>query len=123
MKLLELKIRNIRGLTRLDLSLNGETFAIIGANGTGKSAVVDAVDFLLTGDMARLSGRRGVSLQKHGKHVNAKPEDCYVEAIVNVPGITKPVSLRRNFRNPSKLIAPPEALVRLKPFLAVAAQR
>ncbi len=123
LKLLKLKIRNIRGVKRLDLSPNGETFAIVGNNGTGKSAVVDAIDFLLTGDMGRLMGRRGVSLRDHGKHITAEPSDCYVEGTFNVSGISVPVTLRRSFEDPTVLEAPCEALVRLEPFLAVALQR
>lgn len=122
MKLVELKIRNIRGLTIFNNSPNGETFAIIGANGTGKSAVVDALDFLLTGDMNRLSGRRGFSLQRHGKYIKARTEDCFVEAKIILPGFSTPVSIRRSFSNPRNIVALPEALVRLKPFLTVAAQ-
>lgn len=123
MNLQKLKIRNIRGITRLDLAPNGETIAIIGNNGTGKSAVVDAIDFLLTGDMARLTGRRGISVQRHGKHVKAKPEECFVEAEVSVPGITDPVPLRRSFKNPDVLDVPAEVRARLAPFLAAAEQR
>ena len=114
MKLLELKIRNIRGLTRLDLAPEGKTFVIVGNNGTGKSAVVDAIDFLLTGDMDRLTGRRGFTLKNHGKHVKSNPQDCYVEAKINVHGIPGAVTLRRRFASPSALeVIPPVAIEQL----------
>ena len=47
---------------------------IFGPNGAGKSAVVDAIDFLFTGDISRLSGpgSKDLTLKDHGKHVDLK---------------------------------------------------
>ena len=35
---------------------DGEHIGLIGPNGTGKSGIVDALDFALTGNISRLSG-------------------------------------------------------------------
>jgi DNA repair exonuclease SbcCD ATPase subunit len=61
-KLLELEVRNIRGIVDLSLLPQGQNFVIVGPNGSGKSAVVDAVDFLLTGRISRLMGKGPVGL-------------------------------------------------------------
>lgn len=122
MQILELKIRNVRGVS-LDLAPDGHTILIWGANGTGKSAVVDAIDFLLTGDIERLRGRRGVSLREHGKHIKVRPEDAFVEAKVRLPGIASAIPLRRTFSAPATLDAPPGVRAALVPFLHTAAQR
>lgn len=66
MKILELKIKDVRGIRdEMPFEPNGENMVIFGPNGTGKSAVVDAIDFLFTGDISRLTGRgtRGMTLK------------------------------------------------------------
>ena len=49
-------IEEFRGIRELDLDLASENFGICGPNGTGKSGVVDAIEFCLTGNVTRLSG-------------------------------------------------------------------
>nr|WP_244622859.1 AAA family ATPase [Microvirga brassicacearum] len=38
------------------LELKGQNFAACGRNGTGKSGIVDAIEFALTGNISRLAG-------------------------------------------------------------------
>lgn len=124
MKLLEIVIRNIRGVVELHLVPDGKTCVIVGANGTGKSAIVDAIDFLLTGDMGRFAGRSGFKLKEHGKHLNAEPKECFVEGRVRLPGFKDDVRLCRRFANLAALEVNPEvARDALQPFLTVAEQR
>lgn len=83
MKILELVIHNFRGIVDMPpLQVNGQNMVVYGRNGVGKSAVADAVDFLLTGDVSRLSGEgtSEVSLKKHGPHVGKNPADSFVQA-------------------------------------------
>jgi len=63
-----LVVREFRGIRELDLSLKSKSFAVCGPNGTGKSGIVDALEFVLTGTISRLTGRgRGdLSITKHG---------------------------------------------------------
>ena len=49
MRLIELRIENVRGLPELSLQLDEKNVVILGPNGSGKSCVVDAIDFLFTG--------------------------------------------------------------------------
>ena len=72
MNILELDIHNVRGIPDLPLKPNGKSLVIWGLNGSGKSAVVDAIDFLLTGRISRLigEGTGDLSLIKHGPHVD-----------------------------------------------------
>lgn len=44
-------IEEFRGIRLLDLNLDAKNFGICGPNGTGKSGVVDAVEFCITGDV------------------------------------------------------------------------
>lgn len=124
MKLLELEIRNVRGIRELTLKPNGENFLVWGPNGTGKSAVIDAIDFLLTGKVTRLTGQgtAGLTLALHGPHLGTQPKDAFVRAIVTLPGKTEPVEVKRCMANPSKLLADKTALSRLQPILELAAR-
>jgi recombinational DNA repair ATPase RecF len=69
-----IQIQEFRGIRQLDLNLDCHSFVVAGPNGSGKSGVVDAIDFALTGSVARLSGAGtgGVSLIKHGPHVHQR---------------------------------------------------
>ena len=96
MKILELEMKNVRGIRKkMTLTPEGDNVVIHGPNGTGKSAVVDAIDFLLTGDISRLTGRgsRGMSFKDHGSHVDAEPKDAVVKAKVHIDGIDQPITL------------------------------
>jgi recombinational DNA repair ATPase RecF len=107
MKILELEIENVRGIrNRITLKPNGENFVIYGPNGTGKSAVVDAMDFLFTGDISRLAGRgtKGISLKDHGPHIDTEPKEAVVTAKIKINDIDKPITLKRVMSKPKELI-------------------
>ncbi len=70
----KLRIEEFRGIRDLDLSMESMSFVVVGPNGSGKSGVVDAIDFALTGNVARLSGAGtgGISVAKHAPHVHQR---------------------------------------------------
>ena len=108
MKISSLTITDFRGIRHLSIPLEGRSAVIWGDNGVGKSGVVDAVDFLLRGDVTRLSGRGagGLSLLRHGPHVRAKPEHARVDAeVILDDGATHQVS--RSVSQPNALVADP----------------
>ena len=82
MKILELEINKIRGIKTLTLIPNGNTFVVWGPNGTGKSGVIDSIDFLLTGQVTRLigAGTKDLTLKKHGPHIDEDIKEAYVRA-------------------------------------------
>jgi ABC-type iron transport system FetAB ATPase subunit len=122
MRILELEIQNVRGIRSLRLSPNGQNFAIWGPNGSGKSAVVDAIDFLLTGRISRLTGKGtgGITLKRYGPHIDYSPEEAYVYARVEMPGIDQPVELRRCIAEPDNLQCDEAIKPVLAPILEVA---
>ena len=111
MRLLELTIQNVRGLPDLQLKLDGKNVVVWGPNGAGKSCVVDAIDFLFTGRISRLMGEgtSGITLQRHGPHVDNEPESASVTAIVQLEGIAHPIELSRCMAQPEELVCPDEA--------------
>ena len=86
-KIKKIEISKFRGILDLTLEFGGQNYSICGPNGTGKSGVVDAIEFALSGDISRLSGKgRGdVSVKQHAPHVDfrGKPE----EAVVALEGV------------------------------------
>src|SRR4030067_3678771 len=83
-----------------------DNFLIYGPNGTGKSAVVDAMDFLFSGRISRLIGKgtKNISLKKHGPHIDIKtPESALVKATIKISGIADPIEIERKMSSPNNL--------------------
>ncbi len=111
MKILELEIKNFRGIKSIKISPQGENVVVFGPNGTGKSAIVDSIDFLLTGKISRLMGEgtKNLSLKEHGPHVDCRsnPKDTIVSATVAIEN--KTVTLERSVSKPNNLNIEPES--------------
>lgn len=105
MKVLEIEIAGFRGIRQLTLKPNGASFAVLGDNGTGKSGVVDAIDFLLTGHIARLEGEgtQGISLREHGPHIDMNPPDARVTATVRTANHAQSAQFTRCVGSPSEV--------------------
>ena len=122
MRVLELEIHNVRGIRHLSLKPDGKNFVVWGPNGSGKSAVVDAIDFLLTGRISRLTGTGtgDITLKKHGSHIDHKPEEATVRAVVQLPGATRPVEIKRCIAHNNTLECDESIKQRLEPIMALA---
>jgi len=125
MKLLELEIHNIRGITDLNLKPNGKNMVICGPNGSGKSAVVDAIDFLLTGKVSRLTGEGtgGITQSRHGPHIDHEPIDAVVRALVSIPGIPCPIKIARCMADRDELEIEESGRPIFEPIINLANQR
>ena len=86
-------------------SSSSPNFAVCGPNGTGKSGVVDALEFGLTGSVSRLTGegKGEISLKHHAPHVDFRdnPEKAYVSISLTLTTLGKDVILERSVKNPS----------------------
>lgn len=102
MKLIDLTIDNIRGIPHIEIKPNGENIVIFGPNGTGKSGIVDALDFLLTGNISRFKGEGSgeIKLTKHGTHIEHEPSDAKVKATFKLGEDSRRVSLTRTMSKP-----------------------
>jgi recombinational DNA repair ATPase RecF len=110
-------IEEFRGIRHLDLQLDTKNFGICGPNGTGKSGVVDAVEFCLTGDVTRLSGQgsKVISVKTYAPHVDHHdhPEKANVTITAEIPSLGKTVKIHRSVKNrPQANISPSDADVR-----------
>jgi hypothetical protein len=99
-----LVIHEFRGIRRLSLDLEEENFVVCGPNGTGKSGVVDAIEFALTGDITRLSGRGTgkISVKDHAPHVDSRnsPDSARVLLTVTAPSLQKTFTIERRVKQP-----------------------
>lgn len=111
MRLLRLNVQNVRGLPNLTLNLDGNNVVIWGPNGAGKSCVVDAIDFLFTGRISRLTGEGtgALNLARHGPHIDHDAQSALVSATVQFEGFPEPVTLSRCMAQPDQLICPNDA--------------
>lgn len=99
-------IKEFRGIRDLTLDLDGKNFAVCGPNGTGKSGIVDALEFALTGNISRLSGAGtgGLSVKEHGPHVDSRnrPRDASVSISVHIPSLNKEATITRSVHDAKK---------------------
>lgn len=102
-KVESLEIVEFRGIRKLTLEFRGGNFAVGGPNGTGKSGIVDAIEFALTGNISRLSGAGtgGVSVKDHAPHVDSRnrPDKAYVKITVSIPSLKKKVTIERSVKD------------------------
>lgn len=110
-RLKSIRIEDFRGIKDLTLDLDGKNFGICGPNGTGKSGVVDAIEFCLTGSVTRLSGQgQGeLSVGKHAPHVDSRtaPEKAKVEIAAHIPSLGKDVTIARSVKSPKQVSVAP----------------
>ena len=82
MRLSSLKIREFRGIRCLDINFSSDGILIYGPNGVGKSSIIQAIEFLLTGEVSNVTGtgtgRKSPTDDIH--HREASPEECEVTA-------------------------------------------
>lgn len=87
----QLNIQRFRGISAsLKLDLSAPLTVIYAPNGTGKTSVCDAVEWILCGSIGRLSSldREDVKCRFGGKHL-----ETFVEA--NIPHLNEPFALKR----------------------------
>jgi hypothetical protein len=112
-RLVRLEVGGFRGIVDATLPFDGRSVVLGGANGTGKTAFVDALEFLYTGAVSALTGTAGLGLRQHGPHIHAEPSSSFVRAVYEDPAgsVTRwlsgpvdcPASLESHLRTGSKL--------------------
>jgi len=123
MKIIELEIKNIRGIKDMILRPNKDNIVVWGTNGSGKSAVVDAIDFALTGRISRLTGQgtKNITLKNHGPHVDCTDlSKAFVRMIIELKDVNEPVELHRYLDKPKDIILSPEVSDRFLPIQKIA---
>jgi len=85
-KIISVHIEKFRGIKCLDFNFNKANFVVNGSNGSGKSGVIDALEFALTGDVSRLSGTgtAGISVGMHAAHVDFRDNKKKVKVSIKI---------------------------------------
>lgn len=76
MTLKSITIYSIRGIKELDLEIGSRGAVIYGENGTGKSSIVDAIEYFFSGNISHLKSAKSLSVKDYGTHIhkNRDPE-------------------------------------------------
>ncbi|MHB8065245.1 MAG: AAA family ATPase [Ruminiclostridium sp.] len=64
-----LEVKNLRGIKYIDLQLDNKPILLYAENGKGKSSIIDAIEWVLTGKISSLTGIQGVTFDKHAHHI------------------------------------------------------
>jgi hypothetical protein len=113
----KIEITEFRGIRKLTLPLGRKSFGIAGPNGTGKSGIVDAIEFALTGNITRLggAGTGEISVKAHAPHVDSakKPEKSIVRLTAYAPSLGKTLVIERSVKSPlAPTVTPDDAKTR-----------
>lgn len=89
-KIKNINIKNFRGVREISLAFgNNNSLIIIGDNGTGKSSIVDSIEFFFKLEIPKLSGRQDISLSECIPFSNCDTSNCMVE--MGFDSISNPV--------------------------------
>jgi|GEM_PF-1605492 len=89
-----IKFEHFRGLPANEFELRGRNLVILGTNGKGKSAVVDGIEFIFSGQVARFTGAGtgSISHNEAVKNVKTGGDPKVVLALSNAHGARGEVS-------------------------------
>ena len=105
MKINSLTISELRGIRELTLPLESRSAVVWGPNGVGKSGIIDACDFLLRGEVGRLTGPGAgqLSLRRHGPHIRSASGSSAVAAnVILKSGVI--AEIERKVSEPDRLL-------------------
>jgi energy-coupling factor transporter ATP-binding protein EcfA2 len=80
--------RAFRGLVDCPLPFGGRSVVVLGENGSGKSSIVDALEYFFSGHIERFEGTDDLSIQESAPHVKHKPADAEISLTFS-PGAVK----------------------------------
>jgi DNA repair exonuclease SbcCD ATPase subunit len=83
-------IDNFRGIQHLEIPIDGRNLVIVGENGSGKSSIVDALEYCFTGRIAKLQGRSDVDAENSIPYFGKTPTAIKVicRGVTNQPIVT-----------------------------------
>ena len=93
LKFKQIEIKSFRGIRDLTLNLDSKSLVVCGPNGTGKSSITQAFEYLFTGKVSALTGIRGLNHDNAIIHKGDKKSDVLVRAKI------KKNTIERSFKN------------------------
>lgn len=76
-----LEVKNLRGIKYINLQFDKKPILLYAENGKGKSSIIDAIEWALTGKISSLTGIQGVTFDKHAHHIlsNSSQKQVVIE--------------------------------------------
>ena len=94
-RLKRIKIQNFRAYRKAQTFVLGDDVTVLyGPNGFGKTSVFDAIDFVATGDVGRLSISGDSHFKKTVAHLDSRAEDSSVSLLFEVNGVERKIVRR-----------------------------
>lgn len=89
-KIKAIDINAFRGIPSLGLDLERKSILIRGENGTGKSSIVDAIEYFFRGTLSIFEGEgtQSLSESRHAPHKNYKTDDIKISLTFDPGGIS-----------------------------------
>ncbi len=78
-----IEIKSFRGIKNEKIDFRGKSFVLCGPNGTGKSSITQAFEYLFTGKIASLKKIQGLNHDKSLVHKGDSKDDLLVKATIN----------------------------------------
>lgn len=86
-KIQTLELKAFRGAVETIIDFEGKSLVLHGENGCGKSSIVDALEFILTGGVSHLDYAQSTTTKKHAPHILCSAKDTVVNLITQTPTI------------------------------------
>lgn len=90
-KLKNIEIKSFRGIKNSSIDFNNRSLVLVGENGSGKSSIVNAFEYLFTGKVDTLSGKQAINHTQSILHIGDEKEELLVEAKINQSIITRSI--------------------------------
>ncbi|WP_405268059.1 AAA family ATPase [Methanobrevibacter sp.] len=90
-KLKNIEIKSFRGIKNSSIDFNNKSLVLVGENGSGKSSIVNAFEYLFTGKVDTLSGKQAINHTQSILHIGDEKEELLVEAKINQSTITRSI--------------------------------
>lgn len=84
-----IKIKSFRGIVDYELDMSEKSLVLCGENGSGKSSIANAFEYLFTGKVKSLSGTNSIKHNKSLINISGEKNDMSVEALIGEDKISR----------------------------------
>lgn len=88
-KLKDIEIKSFRGIKNYILDFDNKSLVLVGENGSGKSSIANAFEFLFTGKVESLTGSQHIKQKQSLVHLGDDKNDLLVSANIGNQTITR----------------------------------
>ena len=88
-KLKDIEIKSFRGIKNYILDFDNKSLVLVGENGSGKSSIANAFEFLFTGKVESLTGSQHIKQKQSLVHLGDDKDDLLVSANIGNQTITR----------------------------------